>query len=226
MATETINIDSIEGYEQEQVEKVKSLLENSTALNNETMTVLEIGESSGWNSGSGANVYDVRDIIDDPIGTLIGVSGFDATFEFHDTGVIFLELGYSHHDGSSSSKFIFAPTEFEDYSLRGHHIQTSDEAWSIEQDGVLYVVAANPDVEDNYRFYKFTGDDEEIFFNNLYDPDENKEYLLDAPTIECWTDDSGHIDSAMLFAALSELVALVEGESDVEGFSEALGRIE
>ena len=171
-------------------------------------------------------MYDVRDIIDDPIGTLIGVSDFDATFEFHDTGVVFLELGYGHHDGSSYSKFIFAPTEFEDYSLRGHRIQTSDEAWHIEQDEVLYVVTANPDVEDNYRFYKFTGDDEEIFFNNLDDPDENKEYLIDTPTFECWTDESGHIDSAMLFAALSELVALVEGESDVESFSEALARMD
>lgn len=226
MATETIHIDSIEGYEQEQVEKIQSLLNNTRALNHGTETVLEIGESSGWNSGSGANVYEIQDIINDPIGTLIGSNDFNATFEIHDTGAVFLEFDYSHHDGGTASKFIFAPTEFEDYSLRGHHIQTSDEAWSIEQDGVLYVVAANPDVEDNYRFYKFTGDDEEIFFNNLYDPDENKEYLLDAPTIECWTDDSGHIDSAMLFAALSELVALVEGESDVEGFSEALGRIE
>ena len=171
-------------------------------------------------------MYDVRDIIDDPIGTLIGVSDFDATFEFHDTGVVFLELGYGHHDGSSYSKFIFAPTEFEYYSLRGHRIQTSDEAWHIEQDEVLYVVTANPDVEDNYRFYKFTGDDEEIFFNNLDDPDENKEYLIDTPTFECWTDESGHIDSAMLFAALSELVALVEGESDVESFSEALARMD
>lgn len=101
-----------------------------------------------------------------------------------------------------------------------------DGAWHIEQDEDLYVVTANPDVEDNFRFYKFTGEDEENFFDNLDDPDENMEYLLNAPTVECWTDDNGNIDSAMLFAALSELVALVEGESGVESFSEALARMD
>lgn len=109
MATETIHIDSIEGYEQEQVEKIQSLLNNTRALNHGTETVLEIGESSGWNSGSGANVYEIQDIINDPIGTLIGSNDFNATFEIHDTGAVFLEFDYSHHDGGTASKFILRP---------------------------------------------------------------------------------------------------------------------